>query len=607
MPGTSSAFFEKGCYGIQGTIFLEMVCSMMFNSFLFAFFFSLLSKSEFRSTQIIFTDKLLVNVVDEHDDNKAYVRRQCYDIDSAHPLVEAHARMYFLDHKLRMHPLRLMDPNDDLGGALYPSVPADIVHHIDHHSALCPPGVRSRLKDHRCAVVSSHGVALRTIDSYVGNRDGFVCPVCGDSFGTLHRWKLHVGYNARLEEEASSSSSPPDDDRSHRGLLANLPPDPGPVSLEEVRKHMQTTLSEIIVVVEATDPQLSGSFQSLQSYKYEDIVFGEEFAKCVTTVSDNGTAFCVDMEQFHDTTCRSTNRPRPPRPSPSPPKRPMVSHRDSNETLLSALTETRSEGWGLLDLSEVEEGPIEGNDGVGAGGTTPAEHHRRQQSDTSTIAAPGGEEEDYYYDDENGFSNRTDDSRIVSQPGSTYFGRSYDTFSRGTARGNGWGRALNQQNSREDLVDDTDDGGDNDNDTTTGPSPSHGGVGPSSGSLLDVEEGSPDRIRNNNTTMTGATEEGVVPENHHHRYDDTGRTEDSVLVQETDKAYFGRSYDTFNSLRMRIGWGRALRDQNLEEDDGDGDDGSDNGNDGDGAPRGSPERRMGLENEPLSKPYTSTV
>jgi hypothetical protein len=88
-----------------------MVWSMMFDAFLFTFFFSLLSKSEYRSQQIIFTNKLLVNV--EHDEqqnqqqqqqhpsNKAYIRLQCYDIGSAHTLVEAHARMYFLDHRLK--------------------------------------------------------------------------------------------------------------------------------------------------------------------------------------------------------------------------------------------------------------------------------------------------------------------------------------------------------------------------------------------------------------------------------------------------------------------------------------------------------------------------
>ena len=86
-------------------------------------------------------------------------------------VVEAHARMYVLDHKLKMHPLRLADPNDDLGGVLYPSVPADIVHVIDHHSILTPRKYPF--------IESSNGLTLRSIDSFTGNRDEVICPVCG--------------------------------------------------------------------------------------------------------------------------------------------------------------------------------------------------------------------------------------------------------------------------------------------------------------------------------------------------------------------------------------------------------------------------------------------
>ena len=316
LPGSSTSFFEKGCFAVQGTIFAEMIFTMMFNAFLFAFFFSLLSKSETRASQIIFTNKLLINVDkgsigssshdESHHKTKAYVRLQCYDIDSAHPLVEAHARMYFLDHRLKMHPLRLMDPNDDLGGVLYPSVPADIVHHIDHHSALCPPKFRSH---NNCPLVqSSHGLVLRSLDSYTGNRDEISCPVCGESFGTYQQFKRHFDYVSMVE---ARENYPPE--KSHYGFV--LPPEPEAITLEELKDYIVNTVSEIMVVVEAIDPQLSGTFQSLQSYKYEDIVFGEEFENCMSTQKDeydksraSGEIFCVDMDRFHATTthhCKS--------------------------------------------------------------------------------------------------------------------------------------------------------------------------------------------------------------------------------------------------------------------------------------------------------------
>ena len=232
LPGNTNAFFEKGCSELQVAIFAQMMWAMMFNAFLFAFFYSLLSKSEFRSTQIIFTNKLAIDC----KGGKVFARLQCYDIDSAYPLVEAHARMYLLDHKMKMHPLRLADPNDDMGGMLYPSVPADIVHHIDHHSALSPRKFPFREKD--------HGLVLRSLDSSTCNREDIICPVCGEGYGTYERLKAHVQYNAMIEEREKFPK-----EKSHVGFIV---PEIEPLTLEEVRDHIEQTLSEIVVVVEVS-------------------------------------------------------------------------------------------------------------------------------------------------------------------------------------------------------------------------------------------------------------------------------------------------------------------------------------------------------------------
>ena len=78
--------------------------------------------------------------------------------------------------------------------------------------------------------------------------------------------------------------------------LAFQMPDTSPITLDEVQHHIEKTLSEVIVVVEAIDPQLSGTFQSVQSYKYENIEFDAKFDRCLF-VRDR--RFCVDMEKFH--------------------------------------------------------------------------------------------------------------------------------------------------------------------------------------------------------------------------------------------------------------------------------------------------------------------
>ncbi|VEU35914.1 unnamed protein product [Pseudo-nitzschia multistriata] len=359
-----------------------MIWSMMFNAFLFAFFYSLLSKSEFRSSQIIFTNKLLINIVegDKMEGNRAYVRLQCYDIDSAHPLVEAHARMYVLDHKLKMHPLRLMDPNDDLGGVLYPSVPADIVHHIDCHSPLSP----QRLP----FVERSNGLVLRTLDSSTGNRDQIICPVCGEAYGTYERLKKHVEYNAMIEAKEGDYPT----ERSHVGFQF---PVIKPLTLDDVRSHIEETLSEIIVVVEAIDPQLSGTFQSLQSYKYEDIVFGSEFAKCMS-VNKERTEFLVDMQQFHKTYKNN----------------PSIKH-----NIFDSIKRTKSDK------------------------TDPSTEHRvfdsmkRLKSDKSIENRRfllSHISEDTFEDDVSEYHEQDidlDDDEVSLENGGTYFSRSYNTFS----------------------------------------------------------------------------------------------------------------------------------------------------------------------------------
>ena len=80
-----------------------------------------------------------------------------------------------------------------VSSVLYPSVPADIIHHIDHHSALCPPKFRHQ-NNFSTLVQSSHGMVLRSLASNTGNHDEIICPVCGEPYGTYERWKQHFAY-----------------------------------------------------------------------------------------------------------------------------------------------------------------------------------------------------------------------------------------------------------------------------------------------------------------------------------------------------------------------------------------------------------------------------
>jgi hypothetical protein len=276
LPGSSNGFFKSECQGLQITITIQMIWSMLSNAFLVSFFFSHMSKSDKRSNQIVFSRKLCVNVVD----GKICINIRCFDLDSAHPLVECHARMYLIDHKMKFHPLRLLEPNDDLGGVLYPSAPTSIIHHIDHHSALSPR--------HMPLMEGDHGLILRSVDSATANREEIICPVCGEGYGTYQRLMKHIHYQRIVEEKDEYPV-----EGTHRGFEM---PDTTPLTLAEVQRHIERKLSEIVLVVEAIDPQLSGTFQSVQSYKYDDIEFGADFERCMTTRDEK---FIIDLAKFH--------------------------------------------------------------------------------------------------------------------------------------------------------------------------------------------------------------------------------------------------------------------------------------------------------------------
>mmetsp|Transcript_10672 Transcript_10672/g.25687 ORF Transcript_10672/g.25687 Transcript_10672/m.25687 type:complete len:509 (-) Transcript_10672:93-1619(-) len=276
LPGSANGFFKSDCRGLQAAITVQMIFSMCANAFLVSFLFSLMSKSESRSIQIVFSKKLCVNVID----GKVCVNIRCYDLDSAYPLVECHARMHLIDYRMKFHPLRLIKPMDDLGGMLDPSAPTTIIHHVDHHSPLAPFKMP--------LVEAAHGLNLRSADSATGNREEIICPVCGESYGSYERLIKHIEYS-RIGEKKDGYPV----EGTHLGFRM---PEITPITLEAVQRNMERKLSEIVIVVEAIDPQLSGTFRAIQSYKYEEIEFGAEFERCMSTRNNK---FVVDMMKFH--------------------------------------------------------------------------------------------------------------------------------------------------------------------------------------------------------------------------------------------------------------------------------------------------------------------
>jgi hypothetical protein len=254
LPSGSNAFFEN-CVGIQTLIYMQMVFSMMFNAFLFAFFYTSIAKADTRGTQILFSSKAIVSIVDE----QVRFQVRMYDVDATNPVVEAHIRMYAVT-KTKPVPkrLRLLQPNDEFGSMLFLSLPAVASHHVDIYSLLHPP---------RVTPVNPSGLTLRQADSAISSRQEVICPICGEDYGTYERWVSHVKYmiivetNGRHKKSSCLHTSLPKSD------YMAAPPDNATATLDvsELQAHFAQEISEVICVVEGIEPISSGTFSAVST------------------------------------------------------------------------------------------------------------------------------------------------------------------------------------------------------------------------------------------------------------------------------------------------------------------------------------------------------
>jgi len=290
LPGGNNAFFEN-CHGLQAAIYFQMVFSMLYNAFLFAFFFSRLARAETRGNQVMFSNKAII----EHRNGKWLFHLRIYDLDARYPVVEAHVRLYvvsWMDYEDQdnqphlLHTMRLVQPNDELGATLFLSVPANVTHHIDAYSPLTPVELRDDEN-----LVQRNGLALREVDRMVENNGGIPCPVCGETYGTFENLHRHIDYN-KMTEAADDIPV----EGSHRDPYLVIPRDSTVAELTENQIKANLIDKEIMVVVEGIEPLISGTFQALHSYTLDDIVFGCKFAPCMS--QKDGQIF-VDLDKYH--------------------------------------------------------------------------------------------------------------------------------------------------------------------------------------------------------------------------------------------------------------------------------------------------------------------
>ena len=293
LPGDSNALFEN-CLVVTVAIYFQMMFSMMFNAFLFTFFYARLAKSESRAIQVVFSDKCVMR---ETERGTVVCQFRVYDVDTGHGIVEAHVRMYaLLKHKdMDGHPrpeqLRLVSPNDELGAVLFLNIPSVITHQVDYYSPLYQ---NPRDENNNPYRLSSGGLLLREVDSITGNRDEIMCPCCGETYGDFRRLRKHVQYQQLCEKKDEIPV-----EGSHREIdLSDIPRRSTPPSLDSIRRKLP--LQELLCVVEGIDPLTSGTFQALHSYMPEDIEWHSSFVPCITSTTALDATF-VDLTLFHQT------------------------------------------------------------------------------------------------------------------------------------------------------------------------------------------------------------------------------------------------------------------------------------------------------------------
>ena len=298
LPNGSNAMFDN-CPILQTVFYAQMAFTTMFTAFVTTMFYARLSRCETRGAQVIFTDKAIVSQTTPtlvphfensssnnnsnrtaNDKKKWTIQIRVADIDAAYPVVEAHVRLYArivtaqsngTDRQDKLIPLRINHPDDDMGGVLFLSWPTVVTHEIDVYSALYP----LHLKRHRYKMdgQAAKGLYLREVDSRTGSQDGLVCPVCGETYADYAKLRNHVEFNIFTER---ANGYPVRGTHQEMDPANVVPPKP------PTRQEMQQSFpAEIICVVEGIDPLISGTFQAIQSYTIDDVIWGGRFADCL--------------------------------------------------------------------------------------------------------------------------------------------------------------------------------------------------------------------------------------------------------------------------------------------------------------------------------------
>ncbi len=179
--GTPDIYFNE-CFDGFGVIAVQSYVGVIFDAVVIGLIFTRIVRGSTRASTIVFSDKAIIREIK----GKFYFSFQVVEMRK-HQLIEAHVRCYAINHNFRLNNfkkysvdssnssmedeesprmnfknnrdfpdqtspnlffqstyMRLTQPDDDLGGHLFLSLPSNVIHHIDTSSPLCPSKLRSK-------------------------------------------------------------------------------------------------------------------------------------------------------------------------------------------------------------------------------------------------------------------------------------------------------------------------------------------------------------------------------------------------------------------------------------------------------------------------------
>mmetsp|Transcript_22066 Transcript_22066/g.70468 ORF Transcript_22066/g.70468 Transcript_22066/m.70468 type:complete len:452 (+) Transcript_22066:412-1767(+) len=285
-PGDQSYFDQ--CTVVVALVTAESILGVLCDALAVGLVYARFSRAQSRACTIVFSDFCVMRRIR----GKLVLMFQVAEMRK-HQLVEAHVRCYALARHacpdetrplfyFSTNTMRLVQPDDELGGMLFMSLPSMIVHPVDAFSPLRPRG-SGAFEHAQSAEAGGAAKPGQQLD------EGEVRGVQSSAHDPSSAYE----FPDVLQRDCDLANG-------NRERKSAPPPRPDPQEEEDaIRDYLEAHKVEIVAVVEGIDAVTSDTIQARHSYCPRDILWHHDFVPC-TFEGASGEAV-LDFSQFHRT------------------------------------------------------------------------------------------------------------------------------------------------------------------------------------------------------------------------------------------------------------------------------------------------------------------